>query len=126
MARLMISALIAMVFVCVPVKLSHGKSDNFALTTKVANGLNARLPLMANRWTELSYTVPGHNSLEYVYRLIGLDAPDFQKMKQRSINVVCNEKMLMLLMKRGITLKYSYHDESMKPIGRYSITLIDC
>lgn len=101
--------------------------------SKVAAEINRAVPMMIDPETELMPAVGAEGVLHYNYRVVGYSAAqvDFEKfresVKQRVRQAACTmPETRDGLLKKGVTLRYSYFDKDKQPIATMDVTPADC
>jgi len=100
---------------------------------KVAAEINRAVPVMIDPETELMPAVGAEGMLHYNYRVVGYSAAqlDHEKFregaKQRVKQAACSmPETRDGLLKKGVTLRYSYFDKDKKPIATIDVMPADC
>lgn len=100
---------------------------------KLAAEINRSLPLMIDKETELLPSVGAEGMLIYNYRLVSysvtqLDPARFAAgARQRVSQGACNRPETRDdLLKKGVTLRYSYFDKDRQHIATVDVTPADC
>ena len=124
MKRLLIVALLML-----PSPLAMAESHMLDYLVSVSSEINRHLPTMLDERSEWVTTIPGSNSFEYRYRILkwSSDPEPGLLIKQRLFLIVlCRDKWLVSMVKRGVIIKISYYDENMRYIGGYEVNRHDC
>jgi hypothetical protein len=101
--------------------------------TKVAAEINRAVPVMIDPETELMTTVGSEGMLVYNYRLVAYSAAQLsydkfrEGVRQRVTQAACSTPETRDgLLKKGVTLRYSYFDKEKQPIASVDVTPADC
>jgi hypothetical protein len=101
--------------------------------SKVAAELNRSVPVMIDQETELLPSQGLDGMFIYNYRLVSysaaqIDAKKFAAgAKQRLVQRACHTSETRDdFLKKGITLRYSYHDKDKQPIAAVDVAPSDC
>jgi hypothetical protein len=101
--------------------------------SRVAAALNQSVPVMIDAETELMPTEGVEGMLIYNYRLVSYSAVQIDPKrfaagaKQRVVQGACSTPETRdEFLKKGVTLRYSYHDKDKKPIVAVDVTPADC
>ena len=99
---------------------------------KIASGLNASLPMMLDRETQLKTTAAADGKLIYVYKLINMNADSidkvqfFEYMKNQTTSMSCSNDDSRKLINRNASLEYQYYDKNDKAVMSYLLTRKAC
>ena len=103
-----------------------------------ASEMNAGLPMMVDRATELMHVVGFKDTFTYNYRLVELTAADVEglftddfgmigEIRPDAVRQACSTPVTREgLLDRGITMQYAYHDQNREYLTAYTISLEDC
>ncbi|MGH7823653.1 MAG: hypothetical protein ACREQ7_00520 [Candidatus Binatia bacterium] len=101
--------------------------------SKVAAEINRSVPVMIDPETELMPAVGTEGMLIYNYRLVSYSAAQLnhekfrQGARQRVTQAACSTPETRDgLLKKGVTLRYSYFDKDRQPIASIDVTPSDC
>jgi hypothetical protein len=101
--------------------------------SKLAAEINRAVPVMIDAETELMPVIGADGILIYNYRLVSyavaqLDPEKFRSgAKQRVTQAACSTPETRDgLLKKGVTLRYSYFDKDRQPIATLDVTPSDC
>jgi hypothetical protein len=100
---------------------------------EVAAEINRSVPVMIDRETELLPAVAADGMLIYNYRLINFSTAQLDHAKfaaaatQQVTQGACNAPETRDgLLKKGVTLRYAYHDKDKQPIATVDVKPSDC
>jgi hypothetical protein len=99
---------------------------------QIASGLNASLPMMLDRETQLKTTAAADGKLIYVYKLINMNADSINKaqlleyIKNQTTSMSCSNNDSRKLINRNTSLEYQYYDKNDKAITSYLLTKKAC
>ena len=110
----------------------YSEFEVLKVLSEASNQLNKSLPLQMNRAVRLDTSFPGPG-LVFTYVLTfgnhlttgkpaSVDDYDFEKIK----NGLCNDSGRRAFLENGVTFRYLYRDQKLKPAFEKRITASDC
>jgi hypothetical protein len=104
-----------------------------ARLSRIAAEINRSLPFMIDKETELLPTVGAEGMLIYNYRLVSFSAAQLDRTKfattakQQVTQGACNAPDTRdNFLKKGVTLRYAYHDKDKQNIATVDVKPADC
>jgi len=104
-----------------------------ATLSQLASEMNRKLPMMADRDTEVTSTIGLEGMFVYNYRLLNQRAEDVdpswlvQTVRPLIVNAACSTPGTRdTLLKFGVTMRYMYYDQNRRFIAMVDVTPKDC
>ena len=106
---------------------------SLAATSRIASEVNKTMPIMVDQHTELMNVTPLPATVVYNYRLVSVEAGEFtiddiaSAIRPGAQESACSSPLTRDgLLKRGITMRFSYNDRNRKHIGAFDVRPADC